>query len=489
MCSSATISRVPSPMLITCARPYAGRMSLYQIVNPATGVTEAGFPTTSDEELAIAVADADAAYRQWRLVDLERRVAVLLRVAELHEQRARELAGLITREMGKPIRSALAEIQISADIYRYYATEGPGFLRDEELAVASGGTAVVRRAPIGVLLGIMPWNYPFYQVARFAAPNLLLGNTILLKHAPSTPASAAAIAQIITTALSEAGLPAGAYRNIYASNEQVAHLIADPRVQGVSLTGSERAGSAVAEVAGRHLKKVVLELGGSDPFLVLDTDDLERVVSAAAAARLGNAGQACNAAKRFIVVDGLYERFVELLRARFEAIQPGDPSDPATRFGPLSSEAAVQNLLALVADAREHGAEVVLGGERYERPGAWLAPTIVTGVTPAARLYREEAFGPVAQVYRVADVDEAVELANDSSYGLGAAVFTQDEQLAQEVADRLDVGMVFINAPTNTAPDLPFGGVKRSGIGRELGRYGIDEFANRKLVRTPAPRG
>ena len=328
----------------------------------------------------------------------------------------------------------------------------------------------------------MPWNYPYYQVARFAGPNLMAGNTILLKHAPQCPESALAMEQIFR----EAGLDSGEYINLFATNEQVGDIIADPRVRGVSVTGSERAGTAVAAQAGAHLKKVVLELGGSDPFIVLDTPDLPSVVEAAVSARMENGGQACNAAKRFIVADGLYDDFVAQLTASMSALTTGDPFDPATSYGPLSSEAAAAGLMAQVQDAIDKGATVRTGGRRVDGPGAFVEATVLTDVTPEMRAFREELFGPVAVVYRVADVDEAVALANDTPFGLGGAVFHSDPAVARAVADRLDTGMVWINEAEGGGAELPFGGTKRSGVGRELGPYGIDEFVNRKLIHEPA---
>jgi succinate-semialdehyde dehydrogenase/glutarate-semialdehyde dehydrogenase len=328
----------------------------------------------------------------------------------------------------------------------------------------------------------MPWNYPYYQVARFAAPNLMLGNTILLKHARNCPESALAIQEIFD----DAGLPPGVYQNLFATNGQIADLIADPRVQGVSLTGSERAGAAVAEVAGRNLKKFVLELGGSDPFIVLATDDLDATVRDAVGGRMSNAGQACTASKRFIVVEELYEAFVEKFTARMAAIVPGDPLDRATRFGPVSSRAAAEELIGQVRDAVDKGATLRTGGELLDGPGAFVQPTVLTDVTPQMRAYSEELFGPVAVVYRVRDADEAVELANSSPYGLGGSVYSPDVSAAQALADRLETGMVFINAVADSQEDLPFGGVKRSGVGRELGRFGMEEFVNKKLIRTPS---
>jgi succinate-semialdehyde dehydrogenase/glutarate-semialdehyde dehydrogenase len=327
----------------------------------------------------------------------------------------------------------------------------------------------------------MPWNYPYYQVARFAAPNLMIGNTIILKHAPQCPESALAMEQIFR----DAGLPEDAYVNVFASNEQVADMIADPRVTGVSVTGSERAGAAVAAAAGQNLKKVVLELGGSDPFIVLDGADLPAVAKTAAAGRMENGGQACNASKRMIVADAVYDDFLREFTAAMSGYVTGDPTDPATSYGPLSSEQAAQNLMAQIEDAVSRGATVRLGGRRIDGPGAFVEPTVLTDVTPDMRAFREELFGPAAVVYRVADADAAVELANSSAFGLGGTVFSSDEQLAMDVADQLEVGMVWINTAELGGPELPFGGTKRSGVGRELGPLGIDEFVNKKLIHTP----
>lgn len=457
-------------------------MSDYQVTNPSTGEVEKEFATATDAEVQDALARSHAAYGEWRTTTKDERARVLRRVADLYDERADELAAIIAREMGKPIREGKGELKLVASIYRYYADQGPALLADAPLDPAMGGSAVVRKEPVGPLLGIMPWNFPYYQVARFAAPNLMVGNTILLKHAPQCPESALAIDAIFD----EAGLPTDAYVNLFATNEQSADIIGDPRVAGVSVTGSERAGSAVAEVAGRHLKKVVLELGGSDPFILLDADDLGAAVKSAVRGRMGNAGQACNGAKRMIVVDDLYDDFVEQFTAAMGALTPGDPFDSSTGFGPLSSEAAAANLLEQVEDAVAKGATLRTGGKRLDRPGAFVEATVLTDVTPDMRAYREELFGPAAVVYRVADAAEAVALANDSSFGLGGVVWTSDTEQAQRIADQLDTGMVWINSAQGSAADLPFGGTKRSGVGRELGPYGIDEFVNKKLIYTPA---
>jgi succinate-semialdehyde dehydrogenase / glutarate-semialdehyde dehydrogenase len=384
------------------------------------------------------------------------------------------------REMGKPVAQARAEVEFAADIYEYYADNGPALVQDQPIELSGGeGEALIRTSPVGPLLGIMPWNFPYYQVSRFAGPNLVLGNTVLLKHAPQCPESAAAIERIFT----DAGFPDGAYVNVYATNEQIETVIADPRIQGVSLTGSERAGAAVAATAGRNLKKVVLELGGSDPFLVLSTDDLDATVAAAVAGRLDNSGQSCNAAKRFIVAEDLYEPFLQRFITALGAIEPTDPHDEDAELGPLSSEAAAERLQAQVERAVGGGARVVLGGSR---DGAFFPPTVLVDVTPDNDVYREELFGPVATVYKAASEEEAIRIANDVPFGLGSYVFTSDREQAERVANEIEAGMVYVNIVGADAPELPFGGTKRSGFGRELGRLGLGEFANRKLIRANA---
>jgi succinate-semialdehyde dehydrogenase/glutarate-semialdehyde dehydrogenase len=453
---------------------------MYQVVNPATGKLEREYPTATDAEISDILERASRGYASWRRSPKSERTEILRRVAQLYADRADELAAIITREMGKTTAEARGELEFTVGIYRYYADHGPELLKDEPLASNTPGTAWVRKSSIGALLGIMPWNYPYYQVARFAGPNLMIGNTIILKHAPQCPESALAMEQIFR----DAGLPEDAYINVFASNEQVATMVADPRIAGVSVTGSERAGSAVAAAAGQNLKKIVLELGGSDPFIVLDSADLPAVAAAAAAARMENGGQACNASKRMIVADGVYDEFVREFTKAMSAQVTGDPTDPGVNYGPLSSERAAQNLMDQINDAVGKGAVVHTGGHRVDRPGSFVEPTVLSGVTPQMRAFSEELFGPAAVVYRVPDADAAVELANSSSYGLGGAVFTSDEELALDVADRLDVGMVWINQPEGGGPELPFGGTKRSGVGRELGPLGIDEFVNKKLIHT-----
>jgi succinate-semialdehyde dehydrogenase/glutarate-semialdehyde dehydrogenase len=453
-------------------------MTDYKVVNPATGQTVKEYPGIDDEQLDGVIEAAHSAHADWgRGRSVEDRAAIIRRVGELHDERQRELAEIICREMGKPIEQAVGEVQFAAAIYQYYADHGVAMMADEPIELLVGeGRALIRRASLGPILGIMPWNYPYYQVARFAAPNLISGNTVLLKHAPQCPESAQAIEAIVH----EAGVPKGAYINIYASNDQIKTVIADPRIQGVSLTGSARAGAAVAEQAGRHLKKVVLELGGSDPFIVLGADKLDDVVASAVGGRLENGGQACNAAKRFIIKDDLYEPFLEKFTEALEQVEPGDPSSPETVLGPLSSDAATERLADQVKRAVDHGAKLVIGGQR---DGNFFQNTVLTDITPHNPAYSEEFFGPVAQVYRVASEQQAIELANDTPYGLGSYVFTDDPEQALRVADRIEAGMVFINAVGAEGVELPFGGVKGSGFGRELGRLGADEFVNKKLIR------
>lgn len=453
-------------------------MGKYSVVNPATGETVKEYPDISDDELKAAIAAAEQAHREWSLTtSVAERAALVKKVAELHTERRENLAEIAVREMGKPLEQALGEVDFCADIYSYYADNAEEFLADEPIKLLAGeGTALVRKTSVGPLLGIMPWNFPYYQVARFAGPNLVVGNPILLKPAHQCPASAEAIQSMFE----DAGFPEGAYETILASNEQIETVIEDPRVRGVSLTGSERAGAAVAEIAGRNLKKVVLELGGSDPFVLLGAEDLDEAVDAAVAGRLDNTGQSCNAAKRFIVADELYDDFLEKFTAKMAATEPGDPMSEDAEMGPLSSNGAAETLQDQLDRAVAQGAEIVAGGERKDN---YFPSTVLVGVTPDNDAYHEEFFGPVASVFRAGSEEEAIELANDTPFGLGSYVFSDDPEQALRVADGLDTGMVYVNGVGADGPELPFGGVKRSGFGRELGRYGIEEFVNKKLIR------
>ncbi|GAA1820426.1 NAD-dependent succinate-semialdehyde dehydrogenase [Planosporangium flavigriseum] len=460
------------------ATPSVTRTSIASI-NPYNNEVLREFPTMIDEEVERAVAAAHEAFRGWRDLTPDERAIVVRRAGELMLERRDEFARTVTCEMGKLIGESQGEVDLSADILRYYGEVGPALLVDQPIPVEDGA-AVVANRPLGVLLGVMPWNYPLYQVVRFAGPNLVAGNTILLKHASNCPQSALALERLFR----DAGAPEGVYTNLFVRGSRVGRIIDNPLVQGVSLTGSDRAGASVAEKAGRNIDKTVLELGGSDPFIVLDGEDFDRTIDAAAVGRLSNMGQSCVSAKRMIVVSDIYYDFVDRLRHRFAALTPGDPMDPATTLGPLSSEQAAENLVSQIQDTVAQGATLVLGGKRIDRPGAFVEATILTDVRPGMRAYHEELFGPAAVVYQVADEDEAVALANDNPYGLGGVVMCRDLVRARRVAERLDTGMVWINHPTSSSPELPFGGIKCSGYGRELGDLGIQEFVNKKLIRT-----
>ncbi|WP_309124750.1 NAD-dependent succinate-semialdehyde dehydrogenase [Arthrobacter sp.] len=450
----------------------------YRVLNPATGEVEEEFPSATDEQIQDALAAAHNAFLAWREVPIEERAQVVKRIGELFTERVDELAATITREMGKPLSEAKGEVEFCTDIFGYFATEGPSLAADQPINPIGGGKAVIQKRPVGALLGIMPWNYPYYQVARFAAPNLVLGNTIVLKHAESCPRSALAIEQI----MKDAGLPDGAYVNVFATHDQIADIIADNRIQGVSLTGSERAGAVIGALAGANLKKAVLELGGSDPYVVLDSVDVKASAAAAWATRLENTGQACNSNKRMIVMEDIFDDFVAELAEKARDLKPGNPAEEAPgTYAPLSSRGAAESLYEQLRDAVNKGATLHAGGELSDDGTAYFAPAVLTGVTPEMRAWHEELFGPVAVVYKVSSDEEALTLANDTPYGLGGAVFSTDEERARAIAQQLNVGMANVNG-VGEAADLPFGGVKRSGFGRELGPLGMDEFVNKRLL-------
>lgn len=453
-------------------------MGMYSVTNPATGELVEEVPNSTTEEVEAAIQRVHGGYLAWRQRSVGERAAIVKRAAELFAERSDELAAIMTLEMGKRINEGRGEVGIVVDIFNYYADHGPELLADEPVAI-KGGRAVITKNPIGPLLGIMPWNFPCYQVARFVAPNLVLGNTILLKHASICPRSAAAIESV----LRDAGVPDDVYVNTFASSRQIPDILRDPRIQGVSLTGSEQAGISVAAEAGRNLKKTVLELGGSDPLIVLDTDDLEETVKATATARMRNCGQSCNAPKRMIVLAGLYDEFVDKLTKRVaDFYLPGDPADPETKLPPLASIAAADEVAEQVERAVRQGATLRTGGQRVE-PGAYLEATVLTDVTPEMDAYYEEIFGPVVLVFKASTEEEAIAIANDSPFGLGASVFGTDPDRNRRVADQIEAGMVYLNSAGGSQADLPFGGIKRSGMGRELGAAGIEEFMNKKSIR------
>jgi len=452
-----------------------------QTVNPNTNKVVKSFEEMSDKAVETAVTQAESAYTAWRKTSYEQRAVVLHKVASLMREKKEQLATLITLEMGKLFAQAEGEVILSADIIDYYATHAEKFLGDKHLE-PEHGKAFIRHSPIGVLFGVEPWNFPLYQVARFAAPNIMIGNTVLVKHASIVPQCGIAIEDLFK----EAGAPAGLYTNLLISGKRASALVADERIKGVSLTGSEEAGASIAAEAGKHLKKSVLELGGSDAFIILEDADIDKAVEWAVVGRLNNNGECCVASKRFIAVESIADEFLAKFKNKLSAIVVGDPMDPKTQLGPLSSEAAAVQLAAQVNKAVAEGATVVLGGKRPNRPGAFMEPTILTDIKPGMAVYHEELFGPVAAFYRVKDEQAAIKLANDSPFGLGGSVFTKDVKRGEHVADQIDTGMVFINHPTWTQADLPFGGTKRSGYGRELSELGIDEFVNKKLIRTSA---
>lgn len=450
----------------------------YQTINPASNKLIKSWPAHTDEQVEQALATADALYHSdWSKGSIQPRLQVLQKLATLIEERVEELATAASEEMGKLIGQSRGEVELCAQIARYYAENAERFLSPVRYP-SELGEAWVEHHPIGVLVAVEPWNFPFYQLMRVLAPNLAAGNPVLAKHAQNVPHCATLFADLV----SQAGAPEGAWTNLFASNEQIAELIADDRVQGAALTGSERAGSAVAQQAGKYLKKTTLELGGNDVFVVLDDCDLDKAVKAGAGARLSNCGQVCTAAKRFLVHEKIAETFMAKLVAAFEAVKIGDPLDPNTTLGPLSSAEARDRLEKQVKQAVEKGAKLVLGGKPVDGAGCFYQPTILTGITRDNHAWFEEFFGPVAQIYIVRNDDEVVELANDSHYGLGGAVFTGDIARGKALASRIETGMVYINSASNTAPELPFGGIKRSGFGRELSDLGIKEFVNQKLV-------
>lgn len=451
----------------------------YQTINPTTGQVLKTYPETSDAEVITALDTADRCYEQvWRHRSVSERARIVGRAAAILRESSEEYAALITLEMGKLIDQSRHEVTLSADILDYYATHAEAFLKTQPLPEAPGSVLAV--ASTGVILAVEPWNFPYYQLARVAGPQIVAGNVVIMKHAPSVPQCALAFARLFE----EAGAPVGVYTNLFCSVEQIGSLIDDFRVRGVTLTGSEMAGASVAERAGRKLKKAVLELGGSDPFIVLEDADLEEAINQGAAARMACMGQTCVASKRLIVVgEERGKIFLEGLVQRLASLRVGDPADANTTLGPLVSERALRGLLAQVEQAQAHGARVILGGKRIDRPGFYLEPTVITDISEGNPLYQQETFGPVVSFYIVKNEEEAIKLANATKFGLGSSIFSGDAERAQRLANKLDSGMVFINSAPYTAPEVPFGGVKNSGYGRELAELGIGEFVNRKLIR------
>lgn len=446
-------------------------------VNPATNQTLETFTPLSEGATQDAIAQAYDAYQSWRETTFKARKLVVLAFAAKLRERSEELARLITLDMGKRISESRREIEYCAEIAEFYANGAEAFLADQPMENVEAN-AFIHFEPIGVLMGVMPWNFPFYQVTRFAAPNIMAGNTVMVKHASNVPRCAVAISQLFV----ECGLPDGVYTNLFIPTEFVESIISDSRVQGVSLTGSEKAGAAVAALAGKNLKRSVLELGGNDPFIVLEDADVKKTIESAVKGRIVNAGQSCVAAKRFIVVEAVVDEFLEGFRDAMSALKLGDPMDEDTTLSPLSTEDAAVKLQKQVQSAIDAGATVLLGGGRPDRDGAFFNATILTGVTPDMPTFDQELFGPVATVYVVQDEAAAIKLANRSSYGLGGSVYTKDIERGRRVAEQIETGMMFVNQPTNSQAELPFGGIKNSGYGRELSHLGILEFVNKKLI-------
>lgn len=457
----------------------AGGVAGFRTQNPCTNTVAEKFEYFSDEGVIAAISAASEASKSWSEISVERRACVARRVAVLLNDRRDELAQTATLEMGKALDQADAEVQECIDIFQYYAENGPRLAAEEVLVQDSERHAILQRRPLGALLGIMPWNFPYYQVARFVAPNLVLGNSIMLKHAEICPQSSLALESLFL----DAGVPEGVYQNMFVTHDQVERIIADERVQGVSLTGSERAGAAVAATAGAHLKKVVLELGGSDAHIYLSAENPRAAARSAVDLRMDNMGQACTSNKRLLVHEEFYETFVTEAVRYVASLEPGDPLHPREgSYYPLSSEAAATNLAGQIQRAVQQGAALHIGGDRLDSDGAWVRPAVLTDVSEGMEAHHEEFFGPVVTVYKVRDEHEAVRTANDTPYGLAGAVFSRDQDQAVRVAQQLEVGMSHVNIGGAEAANMPFGGVKRSGFGRELGHLGMDEFANKRLL-------
>lgn len=452
----------------------------YQTINPYTGQLVKSFPDASDAEVKQAIETGHKTFLAWRETSFAQRAQILQKAANLLRERSQEYASILTMEMGKIIGEAEAEVELSAKILEYYVKHAEKLLAPEKLPVEdpAEGEAVLVNEPLGIILAIEPWNFPFYQIARILAPQLSAGNVLLLKHASNVPQSAAAFEKLML----DAGLPVGGFKNLYATRHQIELILNDPRVHGVALTGSEGAGAEVAAQAGRALKKSTLELGGADAFVVLADAELDKTVKWAVFGRHWNGGQVCVSSKRMIIVDAIYDEFLKRYTKGVEGLKAGDPMDRSTTLAPLSSQAAADEVREKIAQAVKHGATATEVGPKVPSQGAFVQPTILTNVTPDNPAYYWEFFGPVSMILRARDEDDAVKIANDSPFGLGGSVFTADTVRGKKVAHRISTGMVFVNHPTMVKADLPFGGVRRSGYGRELLGLGLKEFVNHKLV-------
>lgn len=453
-----------------------------QSFNPYTNTLEKSFDELDTTAIDNVITQADQAYIKWKKTTVEERSALMLNLAKVITHEAEHYAQFPTLEMGKLKTETLYwELPTCADIARYYAKKAKTFLAPDVLKKSwITGSTVVEKHPLGVIFGIMPWNYPYYQVFRFAIPNIMAGNTVIIKHASNVPQCALAIEELFQ----KAGFPKGVYTNVLVSGKNTSQIIADKRIQGVSLTGSETAGAKVAELAGTNLKKVVLELGGSDPFIVLEDTDVDYTTDMAILGRFFNSGQTCIASKRFIIHRDCYNDFLGKFIAKTMDLKPGNPMDDSTKFAPMSSHKERDALLQLINNAVAQGARLEIGGKAYtDLEGAWIEPTIISGVTPEMNIYHQELFGPVAIIHQIKNDDEAIQLANDSEFGLSATIFSKSKSRIKYISNRLETGMVFINTVSVTEPETPFGGVKKSGFGRELSKMGMEEFINRKTIR------
>ena len=450
---------------------------MYRTLDPATEELVKTYPEHSWEETKSRAEKTKGAFADWRETSFETRRKLTQRLAALLRERKKEFSQVITQEMGKPITQAEAEIDKCAWGCEFYAERAESYLK-EEIIPTDAGKSYVRYDPLGVILGIMPWNFPFWQVFRFAIPAIMAGNAVLLKPAPNVPGCGSAVENLFR----EAGFAEGVFHCLFLSNETAERLIESPYIQGVSLTGSDRAGSQVAEVAGRSLKKTVLELGGSDPLIVFEDADLEKTIAAAIRSRMLNSGQSCIAAKRLIVFEKVFKKFEEGFVRAVKELKIGDPKDPTTHIGPLAREDLLQNLIRQVEETKMTGAKVLAGGDRPSRKGFFYLPTVLKNVAPGMTAFEQEIFGPVASLIVAKNDDEAVELANKTAYGLGASLWTKDAVRAEKLARKIEAGSVFINGMVKSDPRLPFGGIKKSGYGRELAAQGLHEFVNIKTV-------